>query len=333
MKAMAVVAIHPYEIEYKTVDVPDPEETDLVIRLTHSWISNGTEGSFIRGERIAGDTSKKKEDKHPFPMVPGYQKVGLVEWVGRDVPDDIQIGETVFATISNVKGMFFETGGHISPSVVHYSQIWRIPEKVSPLSVSGLVLTQVGYNCGIRPALKRGDAAVILGDGMVGHWAAQTLAHRGARIALIGRHIERLSRYDFKTEDLCINSSVEDTMNKLIEWAPQGIQTFIDTVGSVSAIEAMYPALKHSAHIVSAGFHGANGFIDIQAMRAKELTLHAPAGWSHDRMCETLEWIRQGALQTEHLITHHFHASDAAVAFDLILSRREPVLGVILDWE
>lgn len=333
MKAMAVVATHPYKVEYKMVDVPDPNESELVIRLTHSWISNGTEGSFIRGERIAGDTPKSRKDKQPFPMVPGYQKVGVVEWVGHDVPEDFQIGETVFATISKVNGMFFETGGHISPSIVHYSQVWHIPDKVSPLSVSGLVLTQVGYNCGIRPALNAGDAVVILGDGMVGHWAAQTLAHRGARIALIGKHFERLSLYDFKKGDLCVNSSMDVTVEKLREWEPQGIQAFIDTVGSVPAIEAMYPVFKHGAHIVAAGFHGADGFIDIQAMRAKELTLHAPAGWTQDRMCETLEWIRQGALQTEHLITHHFHVSEAEDAYDLILCRREPMLGVILDWE
>ena len=50
-------------------------------------------------------------------------------------------------------------------------------------------------------------------------------------------------------------------------------------------------------------------------------------------MDATLELLNQGVLSTLPLITHRFKAQEAAEAFDLILSRREPVLGVVLDWE
>jgi threonine dehydrogenase-like Zn-dependent dehydrogenase len=68
-------------------------------------------------------------------------------------------------------------------------------------------------------------------------------------------------------------------------------------------------------------------------MRDRELTLHAPAGWSQARMDATLQLLADGVLTTEHLITHRFPASRAAEAFELILSRSEPFLGVVLDWE
>src|SRR6185312_13064967 len=98
-------------------------------------------------------------------------KVGTAEWVG-SAAGDFKVGETVFATVSRVSGMFSSTGGHISPAVTHHSQVWRLPPEVDPIAVSGLVLTQVGYNAGMRPTGSPGDAAVVLGDGMVGHWAA-----------------------------------------------------------------------------------------------------------------------------------------------------------------
>jgi threonine dehydrogenase-like Zn-dependent dehydrogenase len=101
----------------------------------------------------------------------------------------------------------------------------------------------------------------------------------------------------------------------------------------VPAIEALYPTLRRGGHLVSAGFHGTRGQIDIQPLRGKELTLHAPAGWTRERMDATLALLAEGALQTLPLITHHFPAARAAEAFDLILSRREPFLGVLLDWE
>jgi len=49
-------------------------------------------------------------------------------------------------------------------------------------------------------------------------------------------------------------------------------------------------------------------------------------------MEETLRLIAGGYLQTIPLITHHFPVTKAAEAWDLIESKAEPVLGVILDW-
>ena len=47
----AAVAVAPWRVVYRAVDVPEPGPEDVVIRVLHSWISNGTEGSFVRGER------------------------------------------------------------------------------------------------------------------------------------------------------------------------------------------------------------------------------------------------------------------------------------------
>src|SRR5262249_30812981 len=112
MQAQAVVATQPRRVAFQSVTVPDPGPEDVVVRIRHSWISNGTEGSFVRGERIAGDTPRKESDPLPFPHVPGYQKVGVVEWAGAEV-GDIRVGDVVFATVSRVEEMFYPFGGHV----------------------------------------------------------------------------------------------------------------------------------------------------------------------------------------------------------------------------
>ena len=164
MQANAVVAIEPGRVAYRTVTVPEPGPEDVVLRVTHSWISNGTESSFVRGERIAGDTPRAETDPLPFPHVPGYQKVGVVERVGSAV-SHLSIGDIAFATMSRVEGMFFQDGGHVSPAVTHGSQVWKLPAGLDPVAASGLVLTQVGYNVGIRPQVRVGDYAIVLGRG------------------------------------------------------------------------------------------------------------------------------------------------------------------------
>lgn len=331
MRAEAAVAVEPWKVEYRSVEVPDPGPEDVVVRVTHSWISNGTESSFVRGERIAGDTPRREGDPMPFPHVPGYQKVGVVEWVGERA-GDFRPGDLVFATVSKVQGMFYDSGGHVSPAVTHRSQVFPIPEGVSPVAVSGLVLTQVGYNVGARPALQPGDAAVVLGDGMVGHWSAQTLRHRGAQVLMVGKHDERLALFEPGEGGGVLNAAREEMVEAVRRWAPEGIQVLADTVGSVPAVTSLLPLMRRFGHIVSAGFCGTEGLIDIQRLRDRELALHAPAGWTSERLLDTLDLVARGALTTEPLITHRFPVQRAAEAYDLILTRRQPVLGVILEW-
>lgn len=331
MKANAVVFTAPNTVQYQEVDCPDPEPNQVVVRVTHSWISNGTEGSFLRGERIDGDTAYREGDPWPFPMIAGYQKIGVVEWVGDQIKD-LEVGETVFSTMGAVNGMFKPRGGQISPSIGGREGIWKLPTGIDPLAFSGMVLTQVGYNCGARPHIGVGEGAVVIGDGMVGHWAAQTLAWRGAHVVLVGRHDDRLAK--FKTSPTChtVNAKKENWQDAVRDLLPNGAQVGVDTVGSVDALTDLMTIMKRFGHLVSAGFYGTEDTMPLQPPRYKELSIDLVSGWWPDRMAHTLDLIAAGHLDTLSLITHRFPVAQAADAWALIESKREPVLGVILDW-
>ncbi len=332
MDAHAVVFRAPGVVEFAPVTCPDPGPGDAVIRVTQSWISNGTEGSYLRGERVAGDTPWRPGDPAPFPVVPGYQKIGVVEWVGEAV-EDLSVGETVFAAMGKVEGMFHGMGGHVSPSVSPRNQIWKLPETgPEPLAYAGLVLTQVGYNCGMRAPVSVGDSALVLGDGMVGNWAAQTLAWRGANVVLVGRHAERLSLFRPGPGRRRVNAAETDWTAAARDCSPAGFQVVVDTVGSIDALEAILPQLRRFGHIVSAGFYGTADRLALQPLRAYEASVDLVSGWTGPRMDAALHLIANGTLETLPLITHRFPAARAAEAWDLITSKREPVLGVILEW-
>ncbi|MEZ4699013.1 MAG: zinc-binding dehydrogenase [Rhodothermales bacterium] len=332
MNAQAVVFTGPRTAEFLPIDCPDPGPDDVVVRVTHSWISNGTEGSYFRGERSDGDTPFQPGDPAPFPVVAGYQKIGRVEAVGANVPG-FDVGETVFATVGRVTGMHHWYAGHVSPSVCPREHVWKLPAGVEPLTFAGLVLAQVGYNSGMRPPVEPGDAAVVVGDGLVGHWTAQTLASRGARVALVGRHADRLAHFAGWPGASVIDAGAEPWVDRLKALYPEGVQIAVDTVGSLDVLESIQPAMRRFGHLVSAGFYGTNDRLALQPPRYKELSIHLVSGWTRDRMDRTLEAVAAGTLQTLPLITHRFPVARAADAWDLIESKREPVLGVILEWE
>lgn len=331
MQANAVVFTGPNTVEYRPVSCPEPGPRDVVVRVTHSWISNGTEGSFLRGERIAGDTPYRTGDPWPFPIVAGYQKIGVAEWVG-DAVTDIAVGETVFAALGKIDGMFSPWAGQVSPSVSPREQIWKIPAGVEPLACAGLVLTQVGYNCGVRAPIAVGEGAVVIGDGMVGQWAAQTLAWRGAHVLLVGRHEERLRLFGNGTLRGTVNTHEQDWLQVVRERLPAGVQVAVDTVGSTAVVEQVMGVMKRYGHIVSAGFYGTQDQLALQPLRNRELSLDLVSGWSQPRMDATLALIAAGHLQTLPLITHHLPVAQAADAWHLIAQKGEAVLGVILEW-
>ena len=332
MKADAVVFTAINTVQFTTIDCPDPGPDDAVVRVTHSWISNGTEGSYLRGERVNGDTPWRPGDPEPFPIVAGYQKIGVVEKVGAAI-SDLSVGETVFCVAGRVNGMFKPWGGHVSPSVSPRDVIYKLPPDVDPLACAGLVLTQVGYNCGTRAPVERGEWAIVFGDGMVGNWAAQTLAWRGAKVIVVGRHEHRLSLARELAKAITVNTNDNDWIDAIPEsGVAEHVAVAVDTVGSPDMTEKIINLLRPGGHIVSAGFCRGEDRVSLQSLRDREISLDSVSGLTRPRMERTLELIAEGNFKTLPLITHRFPARSAADAWRLIQDRREPVLGVILDW-
>jgi 2-desacetyl-2-hydroxyethyl bacteriochlorophyllide A dehydrogenase len=331
MTADAVVFTQPNVVEFRRVEVPDPGPTDVVVRVTQSWISNGTEGSYLRGERIGGDRAFRPGDPIPFPIVPGYQKIGVVKSVGADV-SGFRVGQSVFAALGQVKGMAKPIAGHISPSVCKLDQVWPLPEGQDSLAFAGMVLTQVGYNCGTRAPITSGEPALVIGDGQVGQWTAQTLAWRGAKVLMVGRRRQRLELAKRLT-----SCSVHDARDTPWEpsaraFAPDGFAVAVDAVGSPAATETVMSMMRHGGHIVSAGFCGTQDLVSLQNLRGRELSIDSVSGWTRPRMDETLKLIAEGHLKTLPLITHQFPVEKAAEAWKLIGSAGAGVMGVILNW-
>ena len=257
--------------------------------------------------------------------------MGRVTWAGPD--SGVAVGDRVFCTISRIEGLAEGYGGHVLEAPVHRDQLYAVPaDGPPPEAYSGLVLTQVGYNCGVRPTIAAGDPAVVIGDGMVGQWAAQTLQQRGARVLLLGRHPDRLQRLPLAAGDAVVNTRETDDLEAVKAWAPDGVQAIIDSVGSVATLNRLFWTLRRDGHLVSAGFNGRDSLFDLQLLRFREATVHAPSGWSRQRLEATLDWVHQGRLDTLGLVTHRFPADRAVEAWDAIRGQHDTTLGVLLDW-
>lgn len=334
MESHAVVFTGPNQVAWRKITCPDPGAEDVVVELHHSWISNGTEGSFLRGERISGDVAWRPGDPAPFPMVAGYQKVGRVLSVG-SAARRFAPGDWVFASMSKVCGMFDnEFAGHVSPSVCAQSALLPLPSGKDPLAFSGLVLTQVGYNCGTRSPVTPGQVAVVVGDGLVGQWSGQALAQQGAKVVMIGRHPDRLAK--FARYGTTLQAGRDNGVAATHALALGPVQVLVETVGSARVLQDWLPLMARGGHMVIAGFYQPAGEVNLQSslqqFRNAEISFDLASGATVARLETTLQWIAAGRLDTLDCITHRFPVERAAEAWALIESKRDPVLGVVLDW-
>ena len=334
MESHAVVFTGPHQVTYQKITSPEPGPEDVVVELHHSWISNGTEGSFLRGERMSGDVAWRPGDPAPFPMVAGYQKVGRVLSVGAAVRR-FAPGDWVFASMSKVCGMFDnQFAGHVSPSVCAQGALLPLPPGANPLAYAGLVLAQVGYNCGTRSPVTPGQVAVVLGDGLVGQWAGQTLAQLGARVLMVGRHSDRLAK--FARFGATVTSGTDHGVAAVRALAWGSVQVLVETTGSAQVLLDYRPLMARGGHMVIAGFYPSGGAVNLQQalqqFRNHEISFDLASGANAERLETTLQWVATGRLDTLGCITHRFPVERAAEAWALIESKREPVLGVVLDW-
>ena len=334
MESHAVVFTGPNQIAFQKILSPEPGPEDVVVELHFSWISNGTEGSFMRGERISGDVAWRPGDPAPFPMVAGYQKVGRVLSVGAAVRG-FSLGDWVFATMSKVCGMFENRfAGHVSPSVCEQKSLLRLPAGADPVAFSGLVLAQVGYNCGTRSPVKPGQVAVVMGDGLVGNWAGQTLAQLGAKVVMVGRHTDRLAK--FARFGATVASGSDNGLAGVRALGLGPVQVLVETTGSAQVMRDWLPQMARGGHMAIAGFYRPAGEVNLQEalqqFRNSEISFDLVSGWTLERLEETWRWVADGRLDTLSLVSHRFQVERAAEAWALIESKREPVLGVVLEW-
>jgi len=191
----------------------------------------------------------------------------------------------------------------------------------------------VGYNGGTRPPVESGWTAVVIGDGLVGQWAAQTFRARGAYVILCGRRDRRMQIAAEVSADEVIDArdtSIEQIINQRY---PDGVDVVDEAVGLIDNVELAFRLLRHDGHLVLNGYHPeGEHLMNIQWMHDKEITCHGMAGWTRPRLEGTLKWIEEGKLKVSELITHEFAGAQADKAYRMIWDKSEDFLGVLLRW-
>lgn len=330
-KSQAIVFGEPNRVEVQEITLPEMSAEDLVVSVEYSSISIGTERWCLMGKLH----EPGQPPPTPFPYVPGYQAAGVVVEVGEKVTD-FAPGDRVFSQgtrlVDGAVGAGW--GGHSRFHVTHQANVHKLPDAVSTHEASGLVLAQVGYNGARRPWLNQGDAVLVIGDGLVGQYAAQVFRHRGAHVILSGHHPYRLALAARYSADEVVNSREVDITAYIRARHPNGVPVVAESASKNELIRTAINLLGYDGQLVLLGYYPEGEcMIDIHWIRLCETTVHCPNSIEYTRMKNTLDLLAQGAMHVRELVTHTIPYQEAPLAYQMILEKASDFLGVVLKWQ
>ena len=155
--AQAIVFDAPQQLSVQTLEVKAFEANDIEVDVTFSGISTGT-------ERLLLDGSMPPFPGLGYPLVPGYETVGIVSKVGESAT--LQLGDHVFVpgsyTFQGVRNIF---GGAGSRLVVAHDRAVKVQASLGPQAV----LLALAATCYHAIALGGEKQPMVLPDLIVGH--------------------------------------------------------------------------------------------------------------------------------------------------------------------
>ncbi len=310
MQTKAVILTAPGQLGLDSVGITPPGPGDLVIDISHSGISTGTEKLFWSGQMPPFPGMG-------YPLVPGYEAAGEVVEAGADT--GFRVGERVFVPgASCYQGAFGLFGGSAATLVTKVSRVTRID---AGLGAEGALLALAAT---ARHAMAGPGKAVpdlIVGHGVLGRLLARLTVAAGAPPPTVWEidpsRATGAEGYQVTTPD------ADKRRN---------YQSIYDASGRADLLNDLVMRLAKGGEIVLAGFYTQPLSFTFPPAFMKEARFRIAAEWAPDDLIATRSLVESGALSLGGLITHTSPAADASAAYALAFT--DPAcLKMILDWK
>jgi 3-hydroxyethyl bacteriochlorophyllide a dehydrogenase len=322
--AYAVVFPAANEAEIQTIGLPDPEPEDVVVETEFSGISIGTEGWIF--------TAAYYQTK--FPLVTGYQKVGRITAMG-DAVKDYAVGDRVFLRSTKIaSGPPSMWGGHTSRSVANFRELIPVPAGTDPACASLLVLVAVGYHGAAELVdVQPGDLTVIIGQGLIGQFAAQVCKQRGCTVVTCEPLAKRRELSAALGADYAIDPTVQDPWEVISSIKPEGADVIIDCSANARAVNQSFNWLKNrGSKYCYQAYYPDETPIDMLWPHVKEMVAYHPTNVTEEGMREMMLWLADGRAKVEPLITQNWNWQRAPELFHMMMDNPLDCLGPVLDW-
>ncbi len=310
METRAVILQAPSRLSLDTLPLAEPKPGDIVVRISHSGISTGTEKLFYTGRMPPFPGMG-------YPLVPGYESFGEIVEAGPE--SGRRVGETVFVPGADcfgaVRGLF---GGSARTLVTPGARAVPLDRSIG---AEGVLLALAATARHAVAGLAHDLPELIVGHGVLGRLIARITLAAGGRAPTVW---DLDPRRRTGATGYAVMHPDEDPR--------RDYRTIFDVSGDSAILDTLMGRLARGGEIVLAGFYAEPLGFAFPPAFMKEARIRIAAEWTPDDMLATRMLVEEGALALDGLITHTRPAEDAAAAYATAFD--DPAcLKMILDWK
>ena len=307
MNALAVLLEGPERIALRSLELRPMQAGDVMIDVTWSGISSGTEKLLFTGQM-------PDFPGMGYPLVPGYESIGRIVDAGPEARG--RIGDWVFVPGANcytdARGLF---GGTANRVIVPSARALPVPETLGDSGVlCALAATALHAIAGGNPP------DLIVGHGVLGRLLARLTIALGAPAPTVWETNAQ------RRGGVCGYAALDPEFDERRDYS-----SIYDASGAADIIDQLVGRLAKGGEIVLAGFYSERINFAFPAAFMKEARMRIAAEWQPSDLAKTKSLIEDGSLDLAGLVTNRRPAHDALDAYPQAFS--DPAcLKMVLDW-
>ncbi len=333
-------------VEEHVLDTSNLEPDELWIKTEISALKIGTDrGNYEGAERVPGAPD--------YPRPVGDSNLGVVQGVGHAVKR-FQAGDRVVTQQTHQSEYIIKD----APNIV------KVPSEVHPEDAVYAHLYNLSYLCYRKAYFQPGENVAVVGLGVLGLGAVALGQVFGARVIGIGNSAVRLEMAKgmganavFMHDDSMLGEKLNSLTNGV------GVDLVILTANPWPAFRTSLQIVRRNGRVSIVSLLGRGeppldfNPLAMELFYGKGISIIAVSGAAgnlypatnqttpyaaqdaYDRFAVDqsagyiLSLMEEGRLEPKRLVTHRFHYTEMAKAYEMIYRREKSMLGVIFDWE
>ncbi len=338
-KMKALVAYAPGDYRFEEMSVPKAGEGEIVIKVEACGVCAGDLKAYHGAPSFWGG-----EGNPPYikaPMVPGHEFLGTIVEIGPNIKGDFELGDRVISEqiVPCWECRFCKTGRHwmcqkhdvygfqsnVNGGMAEYMKFpkealnYRVPKEL-PLEKAVLIEPYAcSKHCVDRANIGNEDVVVLSGAGTLGLGMVGAIKLKNPKtLVVLDMKDERLEIASKFGADIVINPSKENAVEKILKMTGgYGCDVYIEATGHPSSVNQGLQAIRKMGTFVEFSVFKDLASVDWSIISdRKELNLYG-AHLSPYCYEPVIEWITNGKLPTDGVVTHKYSLSQWEKAFEM----------------
>ena len=317
----------------------------------------GTDEIRIKVQRVGvcGSDMHAFQGTHPFvhpPMVLGHEVAGVIDEVGGNVKGltkgdlvtiepnlvcgecyNCQTGRYNICEKLQVIGCVGYYGGQAEYLVVKAEEVFKLPKDWNADKAVLVEPLAVGVHAIRQAKMLTGENIIIIGAGMIGQATLQAAFVAGAHKILVSDLVDtRLELAKKSGATAVVNPKKKDIFQVAKEiFGSNGADMVFDCVGNEITLDTAINVARKGSKIIMVGVPEGKILVNMAYVQDRELEIIGTIMYTAVDYEATIQYMNDGRMKIDGLITHHFSLDQVYEAFETALNPSRGSLKVLID--